>query len=332
MATWIALFRLARDQHGAIARHQAPGAGVPLSTFDARVRREAWSLRHRTVRLLPGTEPTLRTHISAALLEVGDGALVTGRTGLFLHGVVDRPPPTIELMTAWAGSYRRLQGVRLIRSRTLTDDDRSVRDRLAVASVPRCFLDLARSGGPRRLRALLIDARQRRIADPTAVAERAALHPGVPGSRLLGAVARDVARTGADSTLTDVVHRRLASVGLAPDDVPVPVEIDRQDRVLHPDITFASTQVCIECDSLAHHGTQRAIDLDHRKDQAYRQAGGTACGSAGTGSITTGKGSSWTCAPRSEARACSGVLDVGDLATRRRRATSVPSGSRRRGG
>ncbi|HSJ45710.1 MAG TPA: hypothetical protein VK923_13605, partial [Euzebyales bacterium] len=256
-----------------VARHQALEAGVPLSTFDARVRREAWPLLHRTVRLLPGTEPTLRTHVSAALLEVGGGALVTARTGLFLHGVVDRAPPTIELVAEWTTSVRRLQGVRVIRSRTLIDDDRSVRDRLAVASVPRCFMDLGRTGGSVRLRTPLIDARQRRIADPTAVAQRAALHPGVPGSRLLAVIARDVARTGADSTLTDVVHRRLASVGLAPDDVPAPVMVEPQDRILHPDITFALRRVCIECDSLAHHGTQRAIDLDHRKDQAYRQAG-----------------------------------------------------------
>jgi hypothetical protein len=30
--------------------------------------------------------------------------------------------------------------------------------------------------------------------------------------------------------------------------------------------------VCIECDSLAHHGSQQAIDIDHRKDQAYAEA------------------------------------------------------------
>lgn len=67
---------VARDQHGAVARHQAPDAGVPLSAFDARVRREAWPLLHRTVRLLPGTAPTHRTHVSAELLEGGVGVRV----------------------------------------------------------------------------------------------------------------------------------------------------------------------------------------------------------------------------------------------------------------
>ncbi|CAN5904230.1 hypothetical protein BH23ACT10_BH23ACT10_17370 [soil metagenome] len=43
--------------------------------------------------------------------------------------------------------------------------------------------------------------------------------------------------------------------------------------MLHPDITFASAKVCIECDSLAHHQDQRALDLDHLKDQAYAEAG-----------------------------------------------------------
>lgn len=185
---------------------------------------------------------------------------------------MDRPPSTIELMTAWAGSYRRLQGVRLIRSRALTDDDRSVRDRLAVASVPRCFLDLARSGGPQRLRTLLIDARQRCIAEPTAVAERAALHPGVPGSRLLGAVARDVVRTGADATLT--TSCTVASPRSASRPTTCPCKWRSTGRTGSCLPTSRSRRH--RCPSSATHsapGTQRVIDLDHRKDQAYRQAG-----------------------------------------------------------
>lgn len=271
MNPWIELFRLGRDQHGAVARRQAPMVGVPPATFDARVRRDAWPLLHRTIRLLPGFEPSPYTPISAALLEVGQQAMATGRTGLFLHGVIDRAPPTIELVTPWTASARRLHAVRLIRSRTLIDDDRSERHRLAVASPERCFLDLARPGMQHRVRALLIDARQRGIGAPAAVADRAALHPGVPGAPLLATTAREVANTGADSILADLVYERLVSRGLVPDATPVAIPIEGQGRTLHPDITFASARVCIECDSLAHHATQRAIDLDHRKDQAYRQ-------------------------------------------------------------
>lgn len=118
---------------------------------------------------------------------------------------------------------------------------------------------------------MLINARQRRIVSPADVLERAlAVSPRVPGrSRLLSA-ASDVTAIGADSPLSDVVHRRLIASGLLPDNEPVVLDVDGQR--LHPDVTFRRARVCIECDSLAHHGDQRAIDLDHRKDQAYSQA------------------------------------------------------------
>jgi len=67
------------------------------------------------------------------------------------------------------------------------------------------------------------------------------------------------------------VQQRLMAEGFLPDPHPAAIEVERGRR-LHPDITFARQWVCIECDSLAHHGSQRAIDLDHRKDQSYSRA------------------------------------------------------------
>jgi hypothetical protein len=119
---------------------------------------------------------------------------------------------------------------------------------------------------------MLIDARQRSVVDPAEVIERASRsHPRLPGRQRLLAAATDVLTVGADSALSYVVHQRLVADGLKPDPHPVPVVA--AGRRLHPDITFVDARVCIECDSLAHHSDQRAIDLDHRKDQAYRLAG-----------------------------------------------------------
>lgn len=235
--------------------------------------RERWDAPHSGVRLLPGADANAyATRVSAALLAAGDYALATGWTGLFLWGVLTRPLPIVTLVIPWERGRRRLHAVRTVRSRTLIEDDYRAISGLAVASVERSFLDAARTDGRQRLRALLIDARQRRIVEPGDVACRALLHPFAPGAQRLLAAVHDVTTLGADSPFTDLVHRRLLDAGFRPDAQPAKVTTP-SGRVLHPDITFAQARVCIECDSLGHHGTQRGLDLDHRKDQGYRQAG-----------------------------------------------------------
>ena len=122
-----------------------------------------------------------------------------------------------------------------------------------------------------RRRVAAFVARQRSVAQPAEVGERAALSTPTMRCRrrLLQAVAA-VTEVGADTVLSDLVHRRLVAERLSPDPTPTRVTVD--GRRLHPDITFASARVCIECDSLAHHADQRALDLDHRKDQVYTAA------------------------------------------------------------
>lgn len=272
MSSWAKIYEAGADQHGAVARWQAPSLGLAVSTFDKRVRRDRLERAHPGVYLLPGADPTRHeTQVSCALLAVGGEGLATGWSGLHLHGVLDRQPPLVTVVVPWVSSRRRLRAVRIIRSRTLLPEDYTMVAGLAVATVERCFLDSGRVESTARLRTLQIDARQRRVGAPASTGARARLHPRVPGSSRVVAAARQVDAVGADSALTDAVHRRLIAAGLIPDATPATIATPT-GRTLHPDITFARRRVCIECDSLGFHGTQRGLDLDHRKDQAYRQA------------------------------------------------------------
>jgi hypothetical protein len=161
------------------------------------------------------------------------------------------------------------------RSRTLIDDDRSSVAGLACVKPARAFLDTAPAHEQADLRVMLIDARQRRVVEPADVIARIVrLSSQVAGRDRLLRAAYDVDAVGADSALSDQVQRRLLESGLRPDAHPVSINIGKGRR-LHPDITFARERTCIECDSLAHHRTQRAIDLDHHKNEAYAAAGWT---------------------------------------------------------
>ncbi|MBD0324606.1 MAG: hypothetical protein ICV72_14670 [Aldersonia sp.] len=272
MNPWVRLFRLARLQHGVIATWQAVQLGIAASTFLRRVRREQWIERHRGVFVVPGADPGFLSEVSAALLVAGPHALATADTALQLHGVVDSRPPQVTLVIPHEQRAPALRGVRVLRSRTLTDEDATIVQRLRCATPQRGFLDVAPHHDRGRLRVMLIDGRQRQVVSPgDVIARLALLSPRVPGRNRLLWAAHDVDGVGADSVLSDVVHRRLLAAGLTPDRQPVAIDVGG-GRHLHPDITFHRSAVCIECDSLAHHRTQRAIDLDHRKDQAYARA------------------------------------------------------------
>lgn len=272
MNLWAKLFRIARSQYGVVTWAQAVALGIDATTFNRRVRREQWLRLHRGVYLVPGMQPDARSLISAALLAAGGSAVSTADTALYLHGVIDTAPSTVTLVVPHKLRASRLDSVEVVRSRTLVAGDRTLVERLACVTPPRAFLDAADAHDLSDLRLMLIDARQRRVVEPAAVISRISSLPWqAPGRGRLLHAAADVDAIGADSVLTDRVHRRLVAAGLRPDPHPVAVQT-RDGRRLHPDITFAARRTCIECDSIAHHSTQRAIDLDHRKTEAYAAA------------------------------------------------------------
>lgn len=275
MDPWGELFRIARRQHCAVHRRQATALGINDASFTRRVRREQWPQLYPSVFVVPGVQLTLHTRISAALLAVGDHAVATAATALHLYGVLDSKPRHVTLVTPHEQRAPRLPGVVVRRSRTLVEQDRSSVAGLGCAVPARAFLDAAPVYEQGDLRVMLIDARQRRVIEPADVIARIArLSPHVRGRGRLLRAAHDVDAVGADSVLSDHVHRRLIESGLRPDPHPVSIDVGHGKR-LHPDITFASRRACIECDSLAHHSSQRAIDLDHRKNEAYTAAGWT---------------------------------------------------------
>jgi hypothetical protein len=268
---WREVIALGRRQGGPVARRQVVALGLAATTFDDRVRREGWARPYRGVAVLPGcvVDPVVRAR--AAALALGSHATVTGRSALHLAGVLDAPPvrPTILLPTSCRS--RTLAGMHVTRSRTLLEAHRTHLGGVWVATAPRALLDAAATTGRDRLRAWLIDGRQRRllaVADVVALAEA---YPSTPGrGRLLRACA-EVEASGADSVLVAEVESRLRAEGfhldVPPRTVPVP------GRALHPDLTLTGVPVGIEVDGFGTHSSRHALDLDQRKHNAYALVG-----------------------------------------------------------
>ena len=268
---WREVLALGRAQHGVLAVRQAVALGVAATTLRERARREGWERPFRGVVLLPGCARNHAVLARAAALAGRGDATITGPSALHLHGCLDQAPARIHLVVPHGVRAARHDLVRVVRSRTLRDDHRALQAGVWLATPPRAFLDAARWVGRVRLRAWLIDARQRRAVTIEEVVTMAAGLPSVPGRGRLLAACSDVDASGADSVLVAEVERRLRQEGvdldLPPRTVPVP------GRELHPDLTVAGAPVAIEVDGFGTHSDRRALDLDQRKHNAYVLAG-----------------------------------------------------------
>ena len=135
----------------------------------------------------------------------------------------------------------------------------------------RSFLDLALPPTPAitPVRDTMITAMQRRMLDQADLRGAIDGARGMPGRPLLRQALEDLRTSDADSPFSHRVVRRLQRHGFRPDRRPVPIETP--GRVLHPDVTFSPHRVCLECDGLRWHTTQKDLAIDHRKDRAYRR-------------------------------------------------------------
>lgn len=276
MDSWGTLLVLAAEQHHVVALRQVIELGIDPKTFRRRARREGWTEHGSTLWSPPGIDLDQWGLAMAAALVGGDHALVTGQAALRLHGL-DVPFPTpVRIVTPMRRHAVRSvdpEQVKVIASRTLRPSDGTALRRVPVAKVPRSFLDLVIPPSPAitPVRDALITATQKGMTTASSIHDRVTQARGIPGGGVLRRALDDIGATGADSPFSHRVGTRLLRGGLHPDPSPVPVATP--GRTLHPDITFCERKVCIECDGLRWHRTQKDLSVDHRKDRRYREAG-----------------------------------------------------------
>lgn len=276
MDAWGSLLALLAKQHGVVALRQVIELGIAPRSFRRRARKEGWIEHGSTLWSPPDTELDQWGLAMAAALAGGDHALVTGQAALRLHGL-DVPFPTpVRIVTPMQRHAVRSvdpEQVKVIASRTLRPADGTTLRRVPLTTVDRSFLDLVIPPTPAitPVRDALITATQTGLTTASAVHDRVTRARGLPGAGVLRRALADIGSTGADSPFSHRVASRLLREGLRPDRSPVPVATP--GRTLHPDITFCDHRVCIECDGLRWHRTQKDLAIDHRKDRRYRDAG-----------------------------------------------------------
>lgn len=267
MVLWREAAKIAARQHGVIARRQLLSLGIPSASIALHAEREGWRAVHRGVYALGGTAATFHQAAAAAVLAAGEVAVASHLTAGYLHGIVPLQPQVIEVLLPASCQSRKLEGVRVTRSRTLRRGDRCLVSGIATTTLPRTVIDLATILEPPEIRSIVIDARQSRRLSLRRVAKRLLDVGPLRNSGELRRIVWELDHRMVDSVLEEYVRDLLRAAGL-PLPEPGPYAVRLGDRTVAVDIAWPEVKVAIEVDGYGYHSSRSAMDRDHRKQNA----------------------------------------------------------------
>lgn len=262
---WADLYEDARKSYGAYAVRRAPDVGLTPRAVRARASRERWRQPHPGVVMIPGSVWDHRAAIAAAQQHLGERAAAGGMSAAWLYGMVAQPPPVPHLVVPH-GLHLTTPGVAIRRSRHVSEADRAWLRGLSTVTVPFLMASLAAHMPTERLRALALDARQRRVLDIVDVAGRLEEMPRIPGRGRLIQVLKELDADGGHAAFAFRVRQRLHDEGFAPSSEPVPVTF-ASGQTVHLDIAFSPERVAIECRGFLV--PRRQQNRDVRREQAF---------------------------------------------------------------
>jgi very-short-patch-repair endonuclease len=142
--------KLAARQRGVVSYEQLVRVGLTRSMIARRLR-EGWLHRvHRGVYTIGNPNLTREGHWTAAILAVGDRAVLSHGTAAALHKLSPTCPSTIHITVPGSGGRRKRRGIVVHRSRTLTPADVTIHRGIPVTTVLRTLRDLGHA--PERTR------------------------------------------------------------------------------------------------------------------------------------------------------------------------------------
>ena len=226
-----------------------------------RLRRGVYAVGH------PGV--SLQGRFRAAVLACGKGTALGWFAAAADWEFIPWQERPIEVVVT-RGATRRLDGVHVHRSRSLTRRDVRWRNGIPVTSVARTLLDLATVLSARELRRAARQAQALRlvtIRELIEIAERCNGHHGA--AKLRAVVADGPAPTR--SPLEDILLDLLDRAGIARPEVNAPLRLRGETNI--PDLLWRDRRLAIEADSVTWHDHKLTRENDARK-QAILEAEG----------------------------------------------------------
>jgi very-short-patch-repair endonuclease len=268
-----AIWRLSRNQHGAITRHQLLDFGVTSKEIERRVARGRLHPIHRGVYAVGRPELTQHGLWMAAVLSCGPAAVLSHGSAAALWAIRarrERDPgslagSSVEISVP-AEVDRRRRGIRLHR-RCLGKRDVTRRDGIPVTTPSLTLIDLGTVLIAERLEAVVNEADKLGLVDPERLRREVEEHAGVAGVAALRSVLDHRTFRLTDSELERRFLRLVRRAKLPP---PRTRERLNGFRV---DFYWPELGLVVETDGLRYHRTPAQQARDRLRDQAHLRAG-----------------------------------------------------------
>jgi very-short-patch-repair endonuclease len=259
---------LAARQHGVVARRQLAALGLKPTAIARRVRAGRLHRVHASVYAVG--HPVLGRHgrWMAATLACGNGAVLSHVAAAALWELRPSAAVFIDVSVPTPGGRQRA-GLRIHRGPSLTPDEVTTKDGIAVTTPARTLLDLAAELPERELHRALDQAEIQELTDYPSLDALARAHAGHRGG---GKLLRALAEHDAGTTLTrSELEERF--VGLCRrHGLPQP-RVNAYAAGLEVDFLFPDARLVVETDGFRYHRTRAAFERDRRRDQTLAVAG-----------------------------------------------------------
>ena len=203
----------------------------------------------------------------AALLACGAGAVISGRSALYLWGISETGPAEVEVTVA--GRHRRKRrGIRLHLVRELDPAEVRTRYGLRVVVPARALIEFAASGSFEQLDDAVAEARQKRLIRAGELEAAAKAAGKTRGAAQMRAFLVD---EGEPAITRSRGERRLRRL-LRDARLPQP-KVNVRLAGYEVDFLWPEQRVVLELDTYTFHGDRRAFERDRRKTMVLEDAG-----------------------------------------------------------
>lgn len=265
---------LASEQYGLVTYHQLLMLGVSPDTITRWIAGGRLEPRHPEVFRLAGSPPSWEQEVMAACLSI-PGSLASHRTAAALRRLDGFPPGPIEVVVErWKRRHRSAAFI-VRESKDLRPVDADVVRGIPCTSLVRTLVDLPAVVSEFRSRLAIDHAARNNPAILERVRDRhlEVARRGRTGTRVLRQILLDRLDGGPlpGSGFEETTYRLLVDAGL-----PTPerqVEVVDGDFRAYIDIGWPEVKVGIECDSLAHHFGEHALERDRQRRRRLTQLG-----------------------------------------------------------
>ena len=257
------------DRDGVLSTAELRDCGVDHNGIVVRVRQGRLHRLHRGVYAVGHPGVSLRGRFRAAVLACGRGTALGYFAAAADWGFIPWKDRDIEVVVT-RGVTRRIEGVRVHRSRSLGRRDVRIRDGIAMTSPARTLLDLAAVLPERALRRAARQAQALKLVSIRELLEIADRSNGHRGAAKLRAVVAD-GPAPTRSPLEDMLLDLLDGAGIPRPEVNAPLRLG--GRTIIPDLLWRAQRLAVEADGVTWHDHKLVREHDADK-QAILEAHG----------------------------------------------------------